>query len=207
MYLGIDVGATCLHCVAIGDDGVPVDARVVDSTDISSLAGEFRSARVVAIDAPSALSALPHVDDPDTKLSKKFRVARCAELALGREHGVWVPWVTPSSGPASAWMETGFSVFAEFQSTDADVIEVYPHAAFREVAGRLPPKRTAAGLTARVNALKALGVTQGSLDMWSHDGLDALMAALVARDRANGRAVEVRCGHDDSAIWLPAPEL
>jgi hypothetical protein len=104
-------------------------------------------------------------------------------------------------------METGFRAFAEFRTTEAEVIEVYPHAAFREVAGRLPPKRTAAGLKARVNALKARGVTQGSLDMWSHDGLDALMAAVVARDRAYGRAVDVHCGHDDSAIWLPAPEL
>ncbi len=40
--------------------------------------------------------------------------------------------------------------------------------------------------------------------MWSHDSLDALMAALIARDRTEGRAEMVTCGHDESAIWLPA---
>jgi hypothetical protein len=39
--------------------------------------------------------------------------------------------------------------------------------------------------------------------MWSHDGLDALVAALIALRKADGTGLEVTCGHDSSAIWLP----
>jgi predicted nuclease with RNAse H fold len=46
-------------------------------------------------------------------------------------------------------------------------------------------------------------VTEARLEMWSHDGLDALLAALTAARCAEGVAVEVTCGHDGSAIWLP----
>jgi hypothetical protein len=84
-------------------------------------------------------------------------------------------------------------------------IEVFPHAAFRVLRGsRLPPKRSLEGVRARVEALATRGISGSGLEMWSHDGLDALVAALVARDHAHGRATKVTCGHDDSAIWLPA---
>jgi hypothetical protein len=62
MYLGIDVAASSLHCVTIGDDADVADARVVDSTAIGAVAQEFRSVRVVAIDAPSAISKRPHLN-------------------------------------------------------------------------------------------------------------------------------------------------
>jgi len=39
----------------------------------------------------------------------------------------------------------------------------------------------------------------------SHDFLDAALIALVARQRALGKAHVASCGHDGSAIWLPSP--
>ena len=51
--------------------------------------------------------------------------------------------------------------------------------------------------------LQNRGVAIEGLEMWSHDSLDALLAALVAHDVAQGTAVKVGCGHDASAIWLP----
>ena len=56
----------------------------------------------------------------------------------------------------------------------------------------------------RVELLQARGIADPQLAMWSHDALDALLAALVARDYGEGRAQRVGCGHDESAIWLPA---
>lgn len=39
--------------------------------------------------------------------------------------------------------------------------------------------------------------------MWSHDGVDALMAAETARGVESGSSEAVTCGHDGSAIWVP----
>ena len=67
----------------------------------------------VAIDAPSALSPLRHADDES--LAPKFRVARCGEIALGRDRGVWVPWVSPcEGGDVAPWIAVGLSLFAAF---------------------------------------------------------------------------------------------
>jgi hypothetical protein len=82
---------------------------------------------------------------------------------------------------------------------------VYPHAAFRVLAGRrrLPSKLTPEGVNARVEILRAAGVDGGAfVSMWSHDALDATVAAVVVADP---QAVAVTCGHDGSAIWLPSP--
>jgi predicted nuclease with RNAse H fold len=205
VYVGIDVAAAYLHCVAIHTDGSVAFARLVDADEIEALAQELAGAEVVAIDAPSDVSTRPHLDDSDPNLSAKFRQARCAELCLGRQHGIWVPWVAPFDAPKDGWLLTGLRAFAVFRSADAKVIEVFPHAAFQVLRGsRLPPKRSADGVRARVEALAERGVTPEGLEMWSHDGLDALVAAVVARDYSNGDAVKVTCGHDDSAIWLPA---
>jgi hypothetical protein len=57
------------------------------------------------------------------------------------------------------------------------------------------------GLAARAALLAQAGVAEPSLPLWSHDGLDAGVAALVA---SSAHPVAVTCGHDGSAIWLPA---
>ena len=160
----------------------------------------------MAIDAPAQLSTAPHRDDPE--LNGKFRTGRCAEIALGREHGSWVPWVTPTAGgPTPGWMATGFAVYEALRNGPYNVIEVYPYAGFRALAqgSPLPRKQTADGLRARIELLARAGVAAEQVAMWSHDGLDALLGALVALQVASSNAVRVTCGHDDSAIWLPHP--
>ena len=202
MFAGIDLGAEHLHCVAIGPDRSIVDARVF--SDVDATVDWAARAEQVAIDAPATLSTAPHASEDG--LSPKFRHARCAEVALGRGFGVWVPWTTPiEESLAAAWMRTGFRLFASLRSRGADPVEVYPYGAFRYLAGQRPGrKQSAAGAALRVALLRKRGVSGGWLEMWSHDGLDALMAALIAADRAAGKAVPVGCGHDGSAIWLPS---
>lgn len=157
----------------------------------------------VAVDAPSALSVGAHADD--AALAPKFRAARCGEVALGVERGVWVPWVSPPVGAAdvAGWITVGLSLFAGLSSAGFDSVETFPHAVFRTLAGglRVPAKSSPEGLARRVELLRAAGVVEPTLAMWGHDGLDAAACAVVAADP---RACAVTCGHDGSAIWLPA---
>jgi predicted nuclease with RNAse H fold len=158
----------------------------------------------VAIDAPASLSTAPHRGE--TSISRKFQGARCAEIELGRRHRIWVPWPTPTDEMAVLpWMLIGFRLFASLSAGGLDPIEVYPYGGFRHLAQRtLENKRSAGGAAERISILRSRGVRAEWLEMWSHDSLDALMAALIARDHAKGRAEKVTCGHDSSAIWLPA---
>lgn len=87
-------------------------------------------------------------------------------------------------------------------------LEVYPYSIYRVLVGsRTPTKRSALGAAARVAALTAAGVSETHLAMWSHDALDAAAASVVALQWHQRRAQKVTCGHDKSAIWLPASQL
>ena len=188
--IGIDVGAAKLHAVAL-----PLDVRVFG--DVAALAAWARGAGAIAVDAPAQLSTRPHAGDE--ALAPKFRAARCGEVALGREHGYWVPWVGPSEPPDGGWLAVGLAVFEALPGA----VEAYPYAGFRELAAgaALARKQTRAGREQRASLLRAAGVPAEA--SWSHDVLDAALCAVVARDHAAGRARRVGCGHDDSAIWLP----
>lgn len=183
-----------MHVAAL-DGGTRL--REFDSGDLAGVVGEVAAAGVVAIDAPAQLSTRPHA--VDEALSPKFRRARCCEVALGREQGIWVPWVAPSERPADPWMEVGFELFA---ALGARAVEVYPYAAFRVLAGgeRLPKKTTREGRAARAELLRRAGVEPPDR---SHHFLDAAVAAVTAQCVADGSALRVTCGHDASAIWLP----
>jgi predicted nuclease with RNAse H fold len=114
-------------------------------------------------------------------------------------------------------MGVAVALHAAFGAAGAIPIEVYPHAAFAELAGgrRLPSKARPAGVERRVALLRTEVGDVPHLGMWSHDGLDAAAAALVAVDRCAGSAVEAgpRPGDpvddagelvdDGSRIWLP----
>ncbi|HEV2756769.1 MAG TPA: DUF429 domain-containing protein [Actinomycetota bacterium] len=204
MFVGIDLGQRRVHVVALDEQLRLQTATVVDVADLESLRSCLKDAEVVAIDAPEALSTAPHAYDES--LSRKFRSARCAEIALGREHRIWVPWVTPTIDQVlPLWMDVGFQVFDLTRSCDAEAVEVFPHAGFRVLAGsRIPSKLSAGGLRVRAELLRERGVVIEALEMWSHDSLDAALAALIARDVAQSRATRVGCGHDASAIHLPA---
>jgi hypothetical protein len=103
-------------------------------------------------------------------------------------------------------MESGFRAFEALRRPGGpELLEVYPHAGFRELAGgrRVGSKRTAAGRRQRAELLARAGLAADGVEALSHDLIDALLAAVTARDRARGRARRVTCGHDGSAIWLP----
>lgn len=201
--VGIDVGASRLHLVALDAGGRVLAGDVVAADDVAgAVAWVARfDPRRVAVDAPSALSTLPHADDPS--LAPKFRAARCGEIALGREGGVWVPWVSPPVGDPdlAGWIAVGLALFAALSAAGMKGVETYPHAVFRALAGgaRVPAKSSPEGLARRVELLRAAGVDEPALPLWGHDGLDACAAALVAA-AAEPRALT--CGHDGSSIWV-----
>lgn len=204
VFVGIDLGVKRLHCVTVDVDLRLMDTALYASTELDDLVDWASASSTVAIDAPSDVSTAPHTDDET--LGLKFRTGRCAEIALGRDFGHWVPWVTPTAAPDVGWMATGFALYQRLRTAGIEPIEVFPYAAYRELVRpeRLPAKQSVAGLRARVSALHRLGAQEPELTMWSHDGLDAFVGAVVARDHARGDARSATCGHDTSAIWLPA---
>jgi hypothetical protein len=209
--VGIDVGAALVHLVAVDDGGRVVAGDVLPAGDPAAVvdwAASVGDVRRVAVDAPSALSPLAHADD--ATLAPKFRAARCGEIALGREVGVWVPWVSPpASAPAAdvaGWIAVGLSLFGALAAAGFEAVETYPHAVFRALAGgeRIPGKTTPEGRRRRIELLRQAGIVEPTLPLWGHDGLDACAAALVA---AAPSPRIVTCGHDGSSIWLPAASV
>lgn len=203
--VGIDVGASTIHLVALTGDGRVLAGGVLPADDVPGAMAwvqRFHPVRV-AVDAPSGLSSGAHL--ADASLAPKFRAARCGEIALGRELGVWVPWVSPPMDAldVAPWITVGLALFAGLAAAGVEAVETYPHAVFRGLAGgqRVPAKSTAAGLARRAQLLAGAGVAEPTLPLWGHDGLDACAAAVVAADPA---ARAVTCGHDGSSISLPA---
>lgn len=208
-WVGIDLGASRIDVVVLGggDGGLRVSRATTHGADeVDSVVDLVVKARAIAIDAPAELSTAPHRDD--AAVNRKFRIARCGEVALGEQTGIWVPWVTPSD-PARVppWMTVGFSLWRALRTAGQKPLEVYPAGIFRTLAGaRLPKKRTAAGRAARIEVLSIHVELPASVASWSHDPIDALAAALTAHAVDVGTAT--RHGHagngcDDSAIWLP----
>jgi predicted nuclease with RNAse H fold len=178
---------------------------LLEPSETDELRAWAADAEAVCVDAPASVSNGPHASDET--LSEKFRQARCAEIALGREFGYWVPWPTPLNEMKAGWMVTGLVVYFALRAQGVPALEYYPYAGFRELAGSrlLPKKQTAAGIRVRVELLERAGVKAPDLAMWSHDSLDACLGAVVARQWAQGTAQRAGCGHDESAIWLPSP--
>jgi predicted nuclease with RNAse H fold len=202
---GLDVGAKRVNGVVIDSSNSVVEARLLPTGRLEYVTDWAAEHDAIAIDSPDALSTGPHSDD--SGLAPKFRTGRCAEIGLARNHHIYVPWVTPMTVDALAsWMKVGMAIFARLRADGHAPIEVYPHAAFRVLAagGKLHSKQTAQGLTQRIALMKSRGCGGAWIEMWSHDGLDALVAALVAADNLAGKAEPASCGHDGSAIWLPA---
>jgi len=208
--VGIDLGASTIHVVVLGA-GSPrpnvVDAQTFPADDLEGVVAISADAGEIAIDAPAELSIAPHRDD--VAISRKFRTGRCGEIALGQEAGIWVPWVTPSDPEKVAeWMKVGFRVWSRLRAAGHAPIEVYPAGVFRVLAGRVPSRKTTrAGLLERVNLLARYIELPPGIAMWSHDGIDALGAALTAHQKDAGIGQEIghaEPGCDGSAIWLPA---
>jgi predicted nuclease with RNAse H fold len=204
VVIGIDVAADRLNCVALDESGSFAGGRIYAATDLDALSEWATGADVIAIDAPAQLSTAPH--SADVALSPKFRLARCAEIALGRDHRIWVPWTSPIGPPVSGWIATGLELYSALGTkVPSELIEVFPYAGFRVLThpSRLSKKTSVAGIRQRVDALRAGGLDLDDLELWSHDSLDAALAAIIALQRHNRSALRVTCGHDDSAMWLP----
>jgi predicted nuclease with RNAse H fold len=134
VVIGIDVAADRLNCVALAADGSLAGGEIYAAAELDALTEWAADAAVIAIDAPAELSTAPHASD--ASLSPKFRAARCAEVALGRDRGIWVPWVSPANPPAAGWIATGLAVYASLaRLTGTELIEVFPYAAFRVLTG------------------------------------------------------------------------
>jgi predicted nuclease with RNAse H fold len=194
--------------VALDEGGHVRAGDVLGAADMDGVVAMVRAlgpVRRIAIDAPSALSPGAHADD--LTLPPKFRAARCGEIALGREDGVWVPWVSPPASAATdgvaGWIRIGLSLFDALGAAGFECVETYPHGVFRALAGgvRIPGKSTPDGRRRRVELLRAAGVVEPTLPLWGHDGLDACASALVA---ASAGPRVLTCGHDGSSIWLPS---
>jgi hypothetical protein len=209
--VGIDLGASTIHVVVIEPTraGRPtvVAARTFAASEVDGVVALVDGARDIAIDAPAQLSTAVHRDDPS--ISPKFRVARCGEIALGQAAGIWVPWVTPAdAAKVVGWMQVGFDLWSALRAAGHEPVEVYPAGVFRVLAGRVPPnKATHPGAHARIDLLAAHITLPPTIEVWSHDGIDAAGAALTAHQKGAGTARAI--GHDaatcdSSAIWLPA---
>jgi hypothetical protein len=127
--------------------------------------------------------------------------------------GIAVPYVTPpaDSPPTAPWMQTGFNIWNRLLAADVLPLETYPHGVYWRLAGRpLLHKQLPSGALDRLATIRRAIDVPAGIEMWSHDGLDALAAALVAWHAARGSAVRIDCSadsewstHDGSAIWLP----
>jgi predicted nuclease with RNAse H fold len=201
--VGIDVGADRLHIVGLRADYSLALSAVIDPDDLGALRSvlEGLTSCSVGIDGPSSPSAAPFANDQT--VSTKFRNARGCEVVLGREFGIWVSFATGPE-PLTGWMKVAAEVHAAAHATRHIALETYPYAVYRLLVGHRPPKKsTAAGISARVDALRARGITEPTLALWSHDALDAAAAALVAVDHSKGIATRAYCPQDDTTIWLP----
>ncbi len=202
---GLDVGADRVHGVVIDSTYSVVETRLLPADRLDYLIRWAAEHDAIAIDSPDLLSTGPHLDD--STLALKFRSGRCAEIGLARNQHIYVPWVTPMSADALArWMEVGMAIFAKLRANGDSPIEVFPYSAYRVLAAgtKLHTKQSEIGLTQRIDLLRSRSCGGAWIEMWSHDGLDALVAALVAGDHLVGKAEPATCGHDGSAIWLPA---
>lgn len=203
LVAGVDVGGSRIHAVVLDESVHVVESGLFPIDELEGAADWLARCAVVAIDSPDrpSLGARPEHAD----LGLKFQTARCAEIGLGRQFKVWVPWVTPTESTFGGWMDCGRRLFDHLEGRTT-AIEVYPYAVFRALASfdQLPPKSRLEGVKARAALLRSRGVVERDLEMWSHDGLDALAAGIVALDRLHRLAREATCGHDGSAMWLPA---
>ena len=209
--VGIDLGAKALHIVVLGSSDrrlAVVEAAVVLPEEEDALRALCADAEAIAIDAPSDPSAAVHDDDPE--ISPKFRPARCGEIALGEQHQCWVPWITPRVVRGIATVDAGGlpnvggqldrSAWHRSRCTRAEHSPRWPAAGSRR-------RRPRSGARERLDMLSRHMALPPYAWMWSHDAIDATVAALVAAWSATDGPVVAAChnheGADGSAIWVP----
>ena len=209
-FAGIDVCASGFMVVCLRSTMKDAKPRVewTDNVPLSGLEGlvsRLKRVKRIAIDAPEDLSTGRH--SRQTSLSRKFRNARCCEIAAGQELGVWVPFPTPKAmKSAGYWMQTGFKLWKLLKAKGHKPLETYPAGCFYLLnAKKWPPKKQSPeGLHWRAEKLCEYIERPTNIEAWGHDSLDAAIAALIA---FWGEKCLVAChdtaGCDSSQLWLP----
>lgn len=192
--------------MALDTEARIVATAAISTADLACFDAQLRAlvpSGVVAIDGPTGPSVGAYVHD--TNVSKKFRYARGCEVELGRQRKIWVSFAT-GTDPLTGWMAVSQSVHEHTESAGFRALETYPYAVYSTLLGSRPAKKTSAtGARQRVQLLRDAGIDDPHLSMWSHDGLDAAAAALVALHAYRGTADSIVSLLDNTAIWLPAP--
>jgi predicted nuclease with RNAse H fold len=199
--VGIDVGACAVHAVRVqGAQVIATDTFAAG--DVLAVAAFCGDTDGVAIDAPAGLSAGAHL--ADLTVAAKFRTGRCSEVAARPA----VPWMAPMAGmPVPGWMAVGFDVWSALRAAGHDPMEVFPAGCFHRLnGGRWPARKTTpAGRQARVELLRPFLSLPAGADQWTHDSVDAAVAALVAYQGRDGAVASPHaCSRPDgSQMWFP----
>lgn len=206
MFAGIDLTASERKpsaCAALGDDGRVVEIRLLrEDTAIVEWAAHLK-ASVIGIDAPLSLprglccleASCDCAPDATDRL-------KAAERELLR-HGIGL-YVTTKRSIIKAMVYRGIRLREGLRSGHTEVLEVYPFGAKVALFGRpIPKKSSAAGRVWLQENLRALipGL-DGMPRMFSHDELDALLAAYTAYLYGKERT-EAFGDADEGMIYLP----
>jgi predicted nuclease with RNAse H fold len=196
--IGIDVQISRGLAVAVMDrKGVVIESlwRSADAPEavIAELSGRYAPA-AFAVDAPRCPLPSPRIHYWD---GDRWRARRKADRGFGRHCEVVIsacglarPQWTPIGPGAPDWMICGFRLFTACVQQGLAVEEVFPSAAYTQLAG---------DAEARVE-MPLNGFAQGPKDM-----LDAVLAAYSLHEFTRGCGAE--CGNGDGLgrIVLPRP--
>jgi predicted nuclease with RNAse H fold len=158
-FVGIDPGASAIHCVVLDASRRMVDGHVLPAEASRDLLEVAAGATAIAIDAPAALSTHHTLTTRRCHPNSARRAAARSRSAASTDCGF--PGVTPVAGAAvPGWMRVGFRLYAQLAANGHTPIEVFPHAGFRLLAGRVVPKKTTmAGVRERIAVLEGEDVT------------------------------------------------
>ncbi|MBS0393560.1 MAG: DUF429 domain-containing protein [Proteobacteria bacterium] len=134
--------------------------------------------------------------------------ARCVRHLAGGGAAARLPYAN------RIWMLFGFELYRALRGRlDAELIEVYPQAIVRGLAGPVAHKSTDAGYRAQLAAAAAATGWEAPRDLEAalratvagtrHDRLDAYLAAWVASLPARSRRAYGEAHSADDAIWVP----
>jgi predicted nuclease with RNAse H fold len=206
VFVGIDVQVCRPLAVAVFDadlsmrdsfwieagGSLPLANLLLDRLETAGFAHENI---IAGIDAPSRARTEPRPFYWDSA-SGSWRSRKPAERGWGRHcevivssSGLAKPQWTPPRDHAPRWMNVGFCLFAAFSRRGIKTHEVFPSAAYNQMAGEPSP----------VLSLNLASFSPGPKDM-----LDACTAAMVVREFHLGRGCRV--GADGlGTITLPRP--
>ena len=183
--VGIDVGGRRkgFHACAVGAGADPAGARILAGPE--RLGGVAAAVAWVAAREPAVVA----LDSP-RECAPPGERSRADERALAREicNIRWTPSAPELAGnPYYEWVEHGLELYAALARAlpDAELIEVFPTAAWTVWSGPRAGRSRASWSAAALAALEPSGLPERRL---SQDDRDAVAAALTAGLHAAGTA-------------------